>query len=90
MTRMTIAAAALAGLAVSGCSMWNSNTTPNAASNGQHSVAMENANAHNQNANSSVQPGGAGPSPNGGNSNPGTSGTITSRPGAQTPPSTPH
>ncbi|HEY0435017.1 MAG TPA: hypothetical protein VGC92_00140 [Phenylobacterium sp.] len=84
MIRLTIAATALAGLALSGCSMWNSGGAPNAASNGQHSVAMENANARDQNANSSVQAGGAGPSPNGGNSNPGTSGTISPRPAAQT------
>jgi hypothetical protein len=74
---------AIAGLASFGLAACQTSGAPSATDNGLHSTALENQNAHDQNANSSVQPGGAGPSPSGGYSAPGTSGTVTSRPGDQ-------
>jgi hypothetical protein len=47
----------------------------------QTGAQAEIANAGNLNSNGSVQPGRAGPSPFGGDSNPGTSGSISPKPG---------
>jgi len=70
-------AAACAGLALAACETTGNGSVAQPTTGAQAEIS----NSGNLNSNGSVQPGGAGPSPNGGDSNPGTSGTITAKPG---------
>jgi hypothetical protein len=70
-------AAACAGLALVACETTDNGSVIQPATGAQAEVS----NSGNLNSNGSVQPGGAGPSPTGGDSNPGTSGTISPKPG---------
>lgn len=74
-TAALTSAAAGACLALAACESTGSVKEPTTG------AQAEISNAGNLNSNGSAQPGGAGPSPNGGVSNPGTSGSISARPG---------
>jgi hypothetical protein len=70
-------AAACAALGLTACETSDFGSVKNP----QTGAQAELANAGNLNSNGSAQPGGAGPSPTGGYSNPGTSGTVSPKPG---------